>query len=72
MLARLSEDGSTVILGGETAGDWEGRFPVSALAAQLRFYRGLRDRKGGHYAAFYSPTVAALEAVARDLARKGA
>lgn len=72
MRARLSQDGLSVILGGETPVDWTARFPVTELPAQLRFYRHLRDRKDGRYARFHAPTVAALEAVARDLAaRKG-
>jgi hypothetical protein len=62
--ARLSEDRSRFTL---AAGGWSGTFPVDQLDAQLSFYRGLRDRKGGRYAAFYEPTVVALEALATDL-----
>ena len=48
---------------------WSGSYPVEALPQWLRFYRALRDRKGGVYAAFYAETVASLEALSRELAR---
>ena len=70
--ARLSDDGSTVIL---SRGGWSGSFPVSQLASQLRFYRGLRDRgakkpgEPGPHAEHYIPTVEALEALYRDLSK---
>lgn len=70
-VARLSEDGTTVIL---ERGSWSGRFPIADLPAQLRFYCGLRDRgarkpgEPGPYAEHYRPTVAALEALARQMA----
>ena len=62
--ARLSDDGSTVLL---DRGNWSGSFPLSHLPSQIRFYRGLRDRKGGKYAAFYQPTLDALEALGREI-----
>lgn len=62
--ARLTEDGAHFRL---ASGLWSGVYPVDQLAAQIAFYTGLRDRKGGRYAAFYEGTVAALEALARDL-----
>lgn len=65
-VARLSEDGSTVLL---SRGGWAGSFPLSRLPSQIAFYRRLRDRKGGKYAAFYQPTLAALEALAEDITR---
>ncbi|HMT45533.1 MAG TPA: hypothetical protein PKE59_00300 [Novosphingobium sp.] len=64
MIARLEPDGQRFVLDGVS---WSGVYPVSELPAQLRFYRGLRDRKGGAYAAFYQPTVASLEALAREI-----
>lgn len=68
MIATLSPDGRSFTIGGDGSG-WTGTYPVADLPAKLRFYRGLRDRKGGAYAAFYAPTVAALEALARQVAR---
>lgn len=47
---------------------WSDRYPVARLPDWLAFYRRLRDRMGGRYAAIYAPAVAALEAVARELA----
>lgn len=70
MNAWLSPDGRTFVLeGGQEIGRWRGVYPVEDLPRQLRFYRGLRDRKGGAYAEFYEPTVMALEALARELAK---
>lgn len=69
-VARLSEDGATVIL---ARGIWSGRFPISDLPTQIQFYRGLRDRgarrpgEPGPYARHYQPTVAALEALWREI-----
>jgi hypothetical protein len=40
---------------------WSGAYLIDALPIQLKFYRKLRDRKGGIYAHFYAPTVRALE-----------
>lgn len=51
-------------------GGWEGSFPVDALDSWLAFYRNLRDRRGGKFAAFYEPAVEALERV-RDELRSG-
>lgn len=65
MKARLSEDGARVILEGRL---WRGSFPIGDLPEQLRFYRGLRDRKQGAFAAFYRADVEALEALAREVA----
>lgn len=62
---RLSDDGRCVHLGRSL---WTGSFPVEELGEWLRFYRGLRDRKGGKYAASYAPMVEALERV-RDRLR---
>lgn len=48
--------------------EWGETFPVADLPGRLLFYRGLRDRSGGRFARFHEPTVAALEAVERELA----
>lgn len=68
MTATLSEDRATVTLRGAL---WSVTFPVADLSAQLRLYRGLRDRGGkgkpGPYARFYEPSVRALEKVAGAL-----
>ena len=61
--AELLEDGATVLLMGKL---WRGSFPLFRLPEQLAFYRGLRDRKRGKYAACYQPTVEALEALERQ------
>ncbi len=66
-VARLSDDGRTVLL---SRGGWSGSFPLSRLPSQIAFYRGLRDRKGGKYAAFYQPTLAALEALSDEIRRR--
>lgn len=71
MIAALSPDRQTVTLSGPT---WAETFPVSGLPAQLRFYRGLWARGGkakgqpGPHAAHFTGTIAALEAVAREVA----
>lgn len=75
MRAILSADQSTITLRGPR---WAGAFPADDLQKWLRFYRGLRDRGApkdkrgavtgqGPYAAYYSPTVTALERVAKML-----
>lgn len=46
---------------------WRGRYPVSELPRQLRFYRGLRDRQGGAFARFHQPAVDALETLQASL-----
>lgn len=51
-------------------GGWSGSFPISDLRSQIAFYRGLRDRKGGRYAAYYQPTVAALEALSDQIRQR--
>lgn len=66
-VARLSEDGSAVLL---SRGGWSGSFPLSRLPSQIAFYRGLRDRKGSKYAAFYQPTLAALEALSDEIRQR--
>lgn len=68
MIARLEPNGQRFTLDG---GGWSGVYSVTELPAQLRFYRRLRDRKGGAYAAFYQPTVAALEALAHEIKERG-
>ena len=50
---------------------WSETFAIADLPGKLAFYRGLRDRAGGGFARFYEPTVAALEAVGRELANAG-
>lgn len=70
MRAFLSPDGRTFTL--ETGPEhivWRGVYPIEDLRRWLTFYRGLRDRKGGAYAACYAPTIAALESLAREAAR---
>lgn len=37
--------------------------PADTLPGWLRFYRRMRDRRGGAYAGFYAPVVTALEAL---------
>lgn len=64
MTATLSDDGSHVTLKGRS---WGETFPVSDLPRKLRLYEGLRDRKGGRYAAHYAPTVAALRRVSVEV-----
>lgn len=65
--AWLSEDGRTVHM---RRGGWSGSFPVDDLENWLAFYRDLRDRKGGKFAAFYAPAVEALERVRGRVLRK--
>lgn len=67
--AWLSEDGRTVHM---RRGGWKGSFPVEALEDWLAFYRQLRDRKGGKFAAFYAPAVEALERIESELRSGGA
>jgi hypothetical protein len=52
-------------------GRWAGTIPADNLDAWIAFYRRLRDRKDGRYAAFYADTVEVLEAAKRDLTRAG-
>lgn len=47
---------------------WSEAFPVDDLPSKLNLYRGLRDRARGMYASFYSDTVEALEAIAKEVA----
>lgn len=63
-VVKLSDDGASFTL---LLSLWSECVPVSALSQRLRFYRSLRDRRGGAYAAFYAPTVRALEDLARSL-----
>lgn len=63
-VVEAAEDGQRFTI---RTGAWAGTFPIDALTRQLRFYRSLRDRKGGAYRQFYEPTVLALERFARDL-----
>lgn len=51
-------------------GGWEGSFPVEELGEWLRFYRGLRDRKGGRFAGHFAQTVRALEKLKAELERR--
>lgn len=60
-----------VRLGGGAGIGWSETFAIADLPGKLAFYRGLRDRAGGGFARFYEPTVAALEAVGRELANAG-
>ncbi|NEX45200.1 hypothetical protein [Pseudotabrizicola algicola] len=70
MTAALSPDRQTVTLRGPS---WSRVFPAAQIAAQLRFYRGLSERGGkgkghpGPHARHYAPTIAALDAVAREV-----
>lgn len=52
-------------------GGWAGTIPAENLDVWIAFYRGLRDRKGGRYAAFYEETVRVLEAAKHQLTRDG-
>lgn len=61
-----SEDGASFTL---TLGAWSGTRRIDDLPGQLKFYRQLRDRKGGAYAEHYAPTVRALEEFARRIGR---
>ncbi|XAI95593.1 hypothetical protein [Nostoc phage Nsp-JY21] len=70
MMAQLSPDRQSVILRGPS---WGQTFPLDHLPAKLRFYRGLAERGGkakgqpGPHARHYTQTIAALEAVAREV-----
>ena len=55
--ATITPDGQNVHLSGRL---WSETFPVSQLPDRIRFYEGLRDRKGGVHAQHYAPTVKAL------------
>lgn len=57
-----SKDGASFTL---TLGLWSGSYPIGELQRQLKFYRHLRDRKGGAYAKHYALTVKALEEFSR-------
>lgn len=46
-----------------STGNWQNVYPIADLPAWLAFYREMRDRRAGRYAQFYTPTVAALEAL---------
>lgn len=69
MMVRLSPDRRSFTIGNGNGGGWSGTYPVEDLANQLRFYRGLRDRKNGAYAKHYEETVRGLEALAEEVAR---
>lgn len=62
--ARIDHDAGTITL---CKGAWSGTFHVTQLPDQLKMYRGLRDRKGGAYAASYRDTVKELERVEKAL-----
>lgn len=67
-VAVLSEDRAAFTLSvGTGINGWSRTYDVRELAGQLRFYRGLRDRRGGAFARFYQNTVKALERVEADL-----
>lgn len=72
MKAQLAPCGTVFILGDETDGGWSARYPLADLPAQLKFYRDLRDRRGGMFAQHYVGTVEALEALAREIAGRAA
>jgi hypothetical protein len=68
--ATLSADGRTVT---HRKATWSHTFPVADLPQKIARYRGLRDRDGRKYEAFYRDDVAALEAVQAQIeARKRA
>lgn len=69
MKVRLAPDGRsfTISNDGGTTG-WSGSYAIEDLPQQLRFYRGLRDRRGGAFAPHYEETVAGLEAIAKEAA----
>ena len=56
--AAVSPNGQSITIRGRT---WSETIPVSQLPDRIRFYEGLRDRKGGAYAETYAPTVTALK-----------
>ncbi len=58
--ATLSADRRTVT---HRKATWSHTFPIADLPQKIAHYRGLRDRDGGKYEAFYRDDVAALEAV---------
>lgn len=64
MKATLSRDRTQVRLQGRRWGMW---FPVAALPAWLNFYRRMAARRDGAYAGHYAGTVAALEAMQREM-----
>lgn len=60
----VSPDGNTVIM---VKDDWRQKVPASDLPKWISLYRGLRDREGGRFSAFYLQPVEALEALATKL-----
>lgn len=46
---------------------WEEVFPAADLPARVEFYRKMAAHKGGRYAAFYTPTLKALEGAWRRM-----
>lgn len=50
---------------------WEEVFPAADLPARVAFYRKMAAHKGGRYAAFYEPTIKALEGAWRRLEAMG-
>lgn len=62
--ARIDRAAGTITLSKKA---WSGTFDISQLPNQLKLYRGLRDRKGGAYAASYRDTVKELERVEKAL-----
>ena len=55
--ATVSPNGQSVTIRGRI---WSETFPVSQIPDRIRFYEGLRDRKGGVHAQHYAPTVKSL------------
>jgi len=51
-------------------GNWVGSFQAEKLGDWLRFYRGLRDRKGGRFSVYYTQTVRELEKLEASLRPK--
>lgn len=48
-------------------GVWSEVISPAQLPDRLAFYKRLRDRKGGRYAAKYKPTIKALEAILSEV-----
>ena len=64
-----SHDGDRIYL---TRDAWSVNISNGELPKLLNMYRGLRDRSGGKFAQHYAQPVAALEAVALDIAIEAA
>lgn len=64
MKVAASPDGKTILM---VRDDWRQKVPASELPKWITLYRGLRDREGGRFSAFYLQPVEALETLATKL-----